>query len=155
MAVNLTSPVTGLVMTGFTAPTYTNGADQAPAVNAKQWAVSALGGTQTGVTAHSIASPFYITVWRPAVFKYLGKPNPVTGLLPSVPTNVFSFNTIKGVSVLSGQPYAFMRIKTLIEVPAGADTYDAANVKAALGCHGGALSQIGVGLGDSLLSGVL
>lgn len=155
MAVSLTSPVTGLVMTGFTAPTYTVTADLAPDVNAKQYAVTALGGTQAGVTTHSVASPFTWTFWKPKAFKVLGKPNPSTGLLPSVPVNVYLCKTRKGMLPLAGQPYAIGTIDNKMVVPAGADTADPANVKAMVGFSGGAFSQAGVGIGDTLLSGVM
>lgn len=155
MAWSLTSPITGAAQTGFTSPTYTHTADVAPDVNGKQVAITALGGTQTGVTAHSVASPFTITFWRPKVFKILGVPNPVTGVVASVPMNVSKVLTRKGVLPLAGQSYKNMQITTIIEVPAGADTADAANVRAALSAHIGALSQQSAGVGDTVVTGVL
>jgi hypothetical protein len=59
-----TSPVTGAAQSGLTAPTYTLTADVAPAQNAKQYAVTALGGTQTGVISHSVAAPFTLAMFR-------------------------------------------------------------------------------------------
>lgn len=155
MSFTLTSPVTGAAQTGLTSPTYTHVADVAPDINGKQVAVTALGGTQTGVTAHSVASPFTTTFARPKVFKALGKPNPVTGLIASVPRNTYKLITRKGVLPLAGQPYATMIITTTIEVPAGADTADAANVRAALSMHFGSLSQQSAGIGDSGVSGII
>ena len=73
---NPTSPVTGAAQTGLTTPTYTFVADVAPDANGKQVAVTALGGTQVGVTPHSVASPFTGTFVRPKSFKALGQPNP-------------------------------------------------------------------------------
>jgi len=155
MTVTLTSPITGSAQTGFTSPTYTHVADTAPDVNAKQVAVTALGGTQTGATVHSLSSPFQLAFWKPKVPKVLGKPHPVTGLIANVPLNVHKCVTRKGVTVASGQPYRNCLITTVIEVPAGADTYDSANVKAALSAHLGSLAQVSAGLGDTVLSGVL
>ena len=63
--------------------------------------------------------------------------------------------TRKGVTPLVDQPATTMIVTTTIEVPAGADTYDAANVKAALAAHIGALYQQSAGIGDTTLSGVL
>lgn len=155
MAFSLTSPVTGGAQTGLTSPTYTHVADTAPDVNGKQVAVTALGGTQTGVTAHSVASPFTTTFVRPKTFKVLGKTNPVTGLLPSVPMNSYKVITRKGVTPLAGQPFATMRVTTIIDVPAGSDAADAANVRAALSMHLGSLSQQSAGIGDTSVSGVM
>lgn len=150
-----TTPVTGAAQTGFTSPTYTLTDDVAPDVNGKQKAITALGGTQAGVTFHSIAAPFTATFVKPKVFKALGKANPVTGLIASVPRNVFKLITRKGVLPLAGQPYATMLVTTIIEVPAGADTADAANLRAALSCHIGLLSQQSAGAGDTVITGVM
>lgn len=155
MTYSLTTPVTGAAQTGFTAPTYTIVLDTSPDTNAKQYAVTALGGTQTGVTTHSVSAPFTTNMYRPKVFQALGKPNPVTGLISRVGRNVYKLITRKGVLPLAGQPYQNLVITTTIEVPAGSDTADAANVRAALSLHGGAIAQASAGVGDTLVLGVL
>lgn len=155
MTVSITSPITGAAQTGLTTPTYTVVDDLAPDSNGKQKAVSALGGTQTGVTTHSVASPFTITVDRPKVLKTLGVVDPVTGALRSIGRNVYNVRTRKGVIPLAGQPAVTMVIRSIIEVPAGADLADAANVRAALSAHIGALSQVSSGLGDTVVTGLL
>jgi hypothetical protein len=151
----LTSPVTGAAQTGFTAPTYTHAADNFPDVNGRQVAVTAVGGTQAGVTVHSVSAPFTTASVRPKTYKVLGKTNPVTGLLPSVPFNQYKVISRKGVLPLAGQPYAVARISTVIEIPAGSDTADAANLRALFSMHLGALSQQSAGLGDMVVTGVM
>lgn len=155
MSFALTSPITGQPQTGLTSPTYTHVSDSAPDITGKQVAVTALGGTQTGVTTHSMSSPFTLTFFRPKVFRFLGKPNPVTGLIKDVPRNTFKLITRKGVLPLAGQPFQNMQITTTIDLPAGADTADAANVRAALSAHFGALVQQSAGVGDTTVSGVV
>lgn len=155
MAITFTSPITGSAQTGLTSPTYTHTPDVAPDANGRQVAVTALGGTQTGVVAHSVSAPFTITAWKPKTSKVLGNPNPVTGVVSSVPRNVYKVITRKGVLPLVGQPYQTMQITTIIEVPAGSDTADAANVRAGLSAHLGALSQQSAGIGDTAVSGVM
>lgn len=155
MSVTITSPVTGGAQTNLTSPTYTLVADTAPDVNGKQYAVTALGGTQTGVTVHSVASQFTVTGWRPKNFRNLGKPNPTTGLIANVPRNSFKVVTRKGVLPLAGQPFQTMIMTTTIDVPAGADTADPANVRACQSLHNGVLAQISAGLGDTTINGVL
>lgn len=150
-----TSPVTGATQTGFTSPTYTFVTDTAPDNNGKQIAVTALGGTQVGVLAHSVAAPFTSTFVKPKVFKALGKPNPTTGLVSSVPRNSYKHITRHGVIPLLGQPFATMMITTIIEVPAGADTADSANVRAALSLHYGLGTQQSAGVGDTVVSGIM
>ncbi len=155
MTFTVTSPITGAAQTGFTSPTYTLTADLAPDNNGKQNAVTALGGTQTGVTAHSVASPFTLTFVRPKVFRQLGKPNPTTGLIKDVPRNTFKLITRKGVLPLAAQPFTNLQITTIIDVPAGSDTADPANIRAALSAHIGALSQQSAGAGDTAVSGII
>jgi len=155
MSYALTSPVTGAAQTGLTSPTYTVAVDSAPDSNGKQYAVTALGGTQTGVTASSVSSPFTTTFIRPKTFKALGRANPSTGVISNVPRNIYNLNTRKGVIPLAGQASTNMIIRTIIEVPAGADVADAANVRAALSLHLGALAQASAGIGDTVVSGVM
>lgn len=155
MSVNPTSPVTGTAQTGLTSPTYTLTVDTPPAPNGKQYAVTGLGGTQTGVDAHSVARPFTITVFRPSNLRILGQPNPVTGRIADVPNNVYTVITRKGVTPLTGQPSRVMVIESRISVPAGSDLTDPANIRAAISAHLGAMSQQSAGLGDTTVSGLL
>lgn len=155
MTISLSSPVTGSAQTGLTSPTYTITLDSAPDNNARQYAVTALGGTQTGVEAHSVSQNFTITAWRPKTFKVLGTPNPVTGIVPNIANNSYRLLTRKGVLPLVGQPYRNVTIDTVINVPAGADVADPESIRAALSAHFGSLSQASAGIGDTTVSGVL
>jgi len=155
MAFALTTPVTGAAQTGLTSPTYTVALDTSPDATARQYAVTALGGTQSGVTASSVSSPFTTAMWRPKSFQQLGKPNPVTGLISRVGRNVYKVITRKGVTPLVGQPVQNMIVTTIIEVPAGSDLADASNVRAALSMHFGSIAQATAGIGDTTVLGVL
>jgi len=153
MAISFTSPITGSAQTGFTSPTYTNVAMAGPDSNVKQVAVTALGGTQTGADVHSVARPFTVAFWWPKVLRVLPALNG-SGQLPSVPMNTYKVITRKGVTPLAGQPSRTMLVTTTIDVPAGSDTADAANVRAALSAHLGALTQQSAGIGDTGVSGI-
>lgn len=151
-----TSPLPGATQTGFTSPTYTLTSDVAPGPNGVQHAVTTLGGTQPAtVDVHSVSRPFTLTAIRPAVLRTLGAPNPATGVIARVPMNRWKVITRKGVTPLDGQASRTMLITTIIEVPAGADTDDPDNVRAALSAHVGLLDDQSTTLGDSLNSGVL
>jgi hypothetical protein len=154
MTYGVTSPVTGAAQTGFTSPTYTLTSDVAPDINGKQHAVSAVGGTQSGVDANTVSRPFSLTFIRPKQLRQLGNPNPVTGVISNVPRNMYKLITRKGVLPLAGQPSQTMIITTVIEVVAGSDTADASNVRAALSLHIGALSQQSAGIGDTSVTGI-
>jgi hypothetical protein len=155
MTISVTSPITGAAQTGLTTPTYTLTVDTPPGPNAKQNAVTGLGGTQTGVNTHSVASPFTVTAVRPLVFTQLAPVNPVTGVLKNIPKNTFKVITRKGVLPLAGQSPQVLLIETSIALPAGADLADPANVRAALSAHIGALSQQSAGIGDTSVTGIL
>lgn len=152
---NPSSPVTGAAQTGFATPTYTFVADVAPDSNGKQIAVTAVGGTQAGVTLHSVASPFTSTFVRPKAFKSLGQPNPSTGRVVNVPRNNYKLITRKGVTPLSGQPATTALISTNFEIPAGSDLADPANLRAALSLHIGLLTQLSAELGNTVVTGVM
>jgi hypothetical protein len=153
--ITIPSSLTGAAQTGFTSPAYTTTVDTPPDVNSKQNAVTAISGTQTGVEVHAVSKPFTLTVTRPRNPAVLGKPNPTTGLISSVPFNTYKVLTRKGVLPLAGQPNAVMLIRTEIQIPAGADTADVANVRAALSAHIGLLSNQSAGVGDTVINGVL
>lgn len=155
MTIAIPTTVTGGAQTGLTSPTYTTAPDKAVESNVTQAVVTALGGTQPGVDAHSISRPFSLSAARPKQFNALGKPNPTTGLIASVPYNEYRVKTVKGVLPLAGQPSRPMIIETVIKVPAGADTADASNIRAALSAHVGVMNAQSVGIGDTTVTGIL
>ncbi len=150
-----TSPVTGASQTGFTSPTYTLTADNAPAVNAKQYAVTAIGGTQANVDVHSVSKPFTITMFRPVRLAVLPQANVSTGVIKNVPNNTYKLITRKGASPAANQIPLVARVTTIIEIPAGTDTYEPEDIKAMLSAHIGVLSQQASGVGDTALTGLL
>lgn len=155
MSFGPSSPLTGASQTGFTSPTYTFVSDTPPNSRSEQLAVTALGGTQGSATAHSVSSPFTLTMERPAQFKMLGQPNPVTGVVANVPRNVYVVRTRKGALPLAGQAAQTLLIETKISVPAGSDTADPDNIRAALSAHCGLLWDQSTGIGDTGIDGVL
>jgi hypothetical protein len=148
------SPVTGAAQTGFTTPTYTIAVDTAPDANGKQHAVTALGGTQIGVTVSSIASPFTTTFVRPKVLKTLGVVDPVTGIMRSIPHNDWQHITRKGAVPLAGQAPTTNTAKTIYSIAAGCDLASPAELRALVSLHVGIESQQSAGIGDSIVSGV-
>lgn len=155
MTIAIPAAITGSAITGFTSPVYNTVADTPPDINAKQSAVTSLGGTQAGVTVHSVSSPFTISVFRPKVLQGLGKPDPVTGLISRIPNNTYKVITRKGTTPAAAQPAKPLVMRTELDVPAGADTNDIANVKAAISAHIGALYAFSAGLADTAANGVL
>jgi len=156
MSLTLTSPVTGGAQTGLTSPTYTLATDTAPTSSGKQYAVTALGGTQSGVdSASSPSRPFTITLQRPPILRQLPAVDPVTGVLRNVPRNTYKVIVRKGVTPLVGQAAQVMNITVQMDIPAGADTADAPNVRAGISLLIGALNQISAGVGDTAVTGII
>jgi hypothetical protein len=149
------SPITGAAVSGLTSPTYTIVTDQAPNVFGRQYAVSALGGTQTGVDVNTVSKPFTITFFRPTVLKTLPQANPVTGIIKNVPVNTYKLITRKGVSPAANQSLMVARCTTTIEIPAGADTYEPEDLKALLSAHFGAGWNQASGIADTIITGVM
>lgn len=155
MAFSPTSPVTGSTVTAFTSPTYTLVQDTAPNANSKQYAVSALGGTQTGVDINAVSKPFTIAMFRPVVLRPLPQANVSTGVVPNIPVNTYSILTRKGSVPAANQVPQVIKIKTVFEVPAGCDAYEPEELKAAFSCHVGILWGNSAAIQDVLLTGVL
>lgn len=156
MSLTLTSPITGGAQTGFTTPAYVIAVDTAPSQTGKQYAVSSLTGTQTGVdTSSSPTRPFTITLSRPPVLRQLPSLNAVTGILGNVPKNVYKVLVRKGVTSLAAQVSQVATANLEISIPAGADVNDAANVRAMLSLLIGAINSISAGIGDTSVTGVI
>jgi hypothetical protein len=156
MTIAVASPMAGnatQAYTGLTNPTYTIAADQAP-VNGKQYVVTTLGGTQTGVEVSAASNPFTLLFTRPAVLRGLPPLN-VSGQLANVPKNVWAVTLNKGVDVLSGQPKQIFKIRTEFALPAGADLADPESVRAAICAYAAALWESGNDLADSMIQGSL
>jgi hypothetical protein len=155
MTVALTSPVTGSAQTGFTSPTYTVVADTPPNAYSKQWAVTALGGTQTNVDVHGASKPFTITFMRPNTIRSAPVPNPVTGVMANSPRNVYSVIVRKGASPGPSQNPQTNVLRCDLSVAAGTDLQEPEDVRAALSLLIGSLSQQSSGLGDTLINALL
>lgn len=155
MAFTPSTPVTGAAVAGLTSPTYTLTSDVAPNINGKQFAISALGGTQVGVDVNSVSKPFTVSFFRPQVLRTLPQANPITGLIKNVPMNTYKLITRKGASPAANQGNMVARITTTIEVPAGTDTYEPEELKAMLSLHFGVGSAQASGIADTVITGVL
>lgn len=150
-----TSPITGAAVTGLTTPTYTIVSDVAPSINGKQYAVTALGGTQTSVDANSVSKPFTISFFRPVALRVLPTVNPTTGVIKNIPMNQYKMITRKGVLPAVNQSLMVARITTTIEVPAGSDTYEPEELRAMISAHFGTGWAQASGIADTVISGVL
>jgi hypothetical protein len=142
---------------GYTTAIVTNVEDTGPNAHSVQRAFTAesSGTFPATVTFHSVSSPFTFTVERPAQYRILGPVNPVTGKLGSVPRNVFTMRTRKGVTPLSGQAPVTMVIETKVSVPAGADAADPVNIRLALGVHAAEMNNLSTQLAEIFIDGVL
>jgi hypothetical protein len=155
MSFSPSSPVTGAAVTGLTTPTYTLLTDVAPNINGKQFAISALGGTQTGVDVNSVSKPFTVSFFRPPQLRTLPQANPVTGVIKNVPVNTYKLISRKGAAPAVNQNSMVARVTTIIEVPAGTDTYEPEDLRAMLSLHFGVGWAQASGIADTIVSGVI
>lgn len=155
MTIALTSPITGAAQTGLTSPTYTLLQDSNPTNFSKQWVVSALGGTQTGVDAHAVSKPFTLSFFKPSSPRVLPAPNAITGVIKDVPVNTYKFKVRKGVVPGANQSPKIASCNIDVQIPAGADSYDIANCRAMLSAAIGGLQQLSAGFGDTVATGVM
>jgi hypothetical protein len=150
--ITFATPVTGAAQVGLTSPTYSLTQDRSPDDNAIQYAVTALGGTQTGVVSHSASAPFTAAVFAPKHIQTLGNPD-VQGIYRSVPKNKWKFVFRKAVDVGNTKPeVAILRVE--MEIPAGADVNDDINVRALLSLGFGLIAQESSGVGNMVVSGL-
>lgn len=149
------SPITGAAVTGLTSPTYTITVDVPPSMNGKQYAVTALGGTQSNVDTNTVSKPFTISFFRPVVLKTLPQINPVTGVIKNIPMNQYKLITRKGAQPAVNQMIMVARITTIIEVPAGSDTYEPEELRALISAHFGTGWAQASGIADTVITGVL
>lgn len=146
--------ITGSAQTGFTTPGYTVTADTAPDNNGKQWAITALSGTQANVDVHAGSKPFTVTFYKPKSYRSLGQPNPVSGVVANVPNNQFGLIVRKGVVPLAGQASRIATMRVTWDIPAGSDTAEPEDIRALVSAGIGALTQLSAGIGDTLVSNV-
>lgn len=149
----LTSPVTGSAQTGFTTPTYTIIADRFPGPNGVQYAVTALGGTQTGATAQTADKPFTVSVERPVSIKTQTVNS--SGVTVSSGRNRHRILVRKGMPAVVGQPPLLATAEVIFSVPVGAESVSAAEIRAMCSCLIGVLTQYSAASGDQIVSGVV
>lgn len=156
MSISLSS-VTGAAVTGLTSPTYTLTQDTNPVPNSKQWVVTALGGTQTGVDANLASKPFRVTAFKPVLVRSLPAVNPVTGVLRDVPKNRYTILFGKGAQPLANQPNELATVKVEFSIPAGTEVYEPEELKALVSLFCGYIATAGTaqGIYDTISSAAL
>ena len=146
--------MTGAGITGLTNPTYTLVADGgAPQGVTRSWYVSALGGTQPGVTTHTIGSPFTVSWKNPSVLSAPGTVD-VSGVYRNPSRrNKYSLIVRKGGKPVPNQPERLNMIRVDFDIEAGVETTDPAQLYALLSLTIGSLTQMQNGIRDTILTG--
>lgn len=146
---------TGGAQTGLTSPTFDITSVLAPDANSRQYAVTALGGTQTGVRTNSAGDPFAATIRKDKTYRVLPSPNPSTGAYGNVPLNKTEILFRKGLKIDSAGTIRVGNIRVTAELPAGSESNDAVNIRALLSFCIGLLNEESADLGDSLINGIV
>lgn len=135
MSISLTGPTAAFTSTSglLTAVTLTFVADQSNNLQTKAYALSAIGGTATGATIHSVAAPKQVFFKRPASYAVMSGYNQVSGLYSRVPKNVHRVMS-KGSCKVGATQWETIPCSTQIGVPAGS-SYDAVNLELSIAMH--------------------
>jgi hypothetical protein len=123
-------------------------------VNGKQRAVTAIGGSGFTASANTISKPFTSTFYKPTTPKALPPANPNTGLRGAIPNNQYKLIIRKGGLAAADVPVTLI-VRLTIDVPAGMDSYNPDEVRAAMSYLVGLLSEESADLGDTVVTGVL
>lgn len=144
--------ITGGLQSNLSSPTYTLATDTADALS-KSYAVTGLGGTQTGVRAHTAGDPFNLTIRRE---RYKARPsiNPVSGQYPNVPLNRTELVVTKGLKIDSSGTIRPARFRLIAEIPAGAESNDSINIEAMTSFLVGTLNEESADFGQTLIAGL-
>lgn len=147
------SSITGSTQTGLTTPTFTLAEDIAPVLNARQFVVTALGGTQTGARSSTAGDPFTV-LSRKTPYKALPAANPVTGSYGNVPLNKVELLFRKGLKIDAAGNIRVGNIRVIAELPAGCESNDAVSIRSLCSFVIGILTEESADYGDSLVAGV-
>jgi hypothetical protein len=79
----------------------------------------------------------------------------VTGKYGGIPRNTYQMIVRKGVNYAANQANDVAIARLTLDIPAGTDSYDPANIRAMLSLIVGILSQQSSGAGDTLVTGIL
>lgn len=144
--------VTGATQTNLTSPTYTLVVESVGELS-KAWAVTALGGTQTGVRTHTAGDPFSMLIRRE---RYKARPsiNAATGQYPNVPLNRTEFVVTKGLKIDSSGTIRPGRIRVIAELPAGSESNDSINIEAMASAALGQLNEESAEYAQTLIAGL-
>jgi hypothetical protein len=153
MSTTIPATVTGVNIALLSSMVLTVAASSAPETNAKRSIVTGLtSGTAANVRFHTVSDPFDITVWAPKQPKALPAPNQ-NGVYPPIPMNKHAIVIRKGLRPASGVASVTSTLSIGFEVPAGAESYDSANLAAQLSAAAGWLNVLADDLYDNSLTG--
>lgn len=131
MSLLLTGPTTAITTATLTAATYTFVPDLSSDNRSRVAVVSAAGGTQPGVSVHTADAPKQMIFKKPAAFLQPSAYNTVSGRYGKVPKNVTRV-IFRGSAKVAASQWESIPIALDIPIPAGAGSFDRANVDASV-----------------------
>lgn len=145
---------TGGAQANLTSPTYTYVTDVQPSPNSRQYVVTTIGGTQTGVRTSTAGDPFTCRIKREP-YKALPPANPVTGSYGNVPLNKTEWLFRKGLKIDSAGTIRVGNIRVIAELPAGCESNDSINIEALTSFFIGMMNEESSDIGESLKTGII
>lgn len=126
---------------------------QSSDTNALRSVVTALAsGTAANVRFHAVSDVFDITSWTPKNVRSLPAANQ-NGVRPQIPVNSYAIVIRKGLKAASDVASQPSPLTIKWDVPAGAESYDAANLAALIATAGAFLTAKAASMYDNSLTG--
>lgn len=146
--------VTGTGQTGFTSPTYTLTQGTAPTQAGKQGLVTALGGTQPGVSVNSPLIPFRLNLITPLNIRSAAPQRSNANQLIANNRNKWLFIGAKGgLLIPASNIYGQMDVKFECNIPAGMETASPAEIRAFWSLFGGWASSKSSEWAETMIAG--
>jgi len=153
MSTTIPSTITGVNIAALSSAVFTVASAAAPDTNAKRGILTALtSGTAANVRYHSVSDPFDFTVWAPKQPRMLPAAN-INGVRPDIPVNTYAIVMRKGLRSASDVASVASNLQIKFDVPAGAESYDSANLAAMLSAAAGLLNVLADDLYDNASTG--
>lgn len=145
--------ISGVVLTGQTAPTVTWTQSQAPLPNQKQFLATAVGGTQPGAAIHSGSRPFLYNWQVPTAYK-AARYAPTTGLILNPGVNIHrELMRMSAPCDASSSTWGYIEVETTYRIPVGVDVFGSNQLSVILSAkYGLSTNQIN-GIKDTLTTG--
>lgn len=146
MPMTLGSSVTGASAPSLTTPGFTLASMPSIVDGSAAYAVTALTGTQTGVSPHTLSQPYTVTFYTNLNVRVAGNGD--------IPLNKTRVMARKGVKVDALGTLRQASVEVIVKAPAGSETFDGNSLESLISMTIGSLSQASPTICNSVTKGL-